>query len=1056
MATPTTEIGHGGLSQFSWADFADSIEEVPELFGMQRIVVFNRMRNDAMIAGLLLAMTMPIRRYRWYLDPNGASDEVVANVQAALSLPVLQEDPPRGRRRGRFSFDKHLQQALLSLPYGCVDEQTEALTRRGWVTGFDLREGDEVLTLNPETGLSEWHPVQIVSRYEGTHPMRHLEGRSHSSLTTLNHNWIVRSHHNKKLGFKMTAELNTNDGIVRAAPCVTLPQEAKYSDALVELVAWYFTEGTTYARYGQEEGEAKDGSISIWQSQNVNEEKCGRIRAALTNLFGPQRETSMLNNGRIPDGPGWKERAVDSKGCLEWHLNLAASQVLKDVAPDRIVSTEFLTSLTRAQLDLFLNTSLDADGHWNPDRQQVRFIQKDARKVDPIETVCALLGVTTCRSWAKPPTDDHPGIHQVTIGVQNFVRPVHAAHRADNNRSIDDAVDYTGTVWCPTVQNHTWLARRRGTVYYTGNSMFFEQRFGWLDSDADWKPRNPNNPGLFTIRKLAARMPLTISEIKTARDGGLLGIRQWPDKRNVLNPNSLQPLLIPTNRLVAYVHEQEGQDWYGTSVLRSTYKNWLVKDKLIRIDTVNQERNGVGIPIVIAGEDATREQIHDGRILAQAYRAGQAAGGALPFGWDLRFRGVEGSTPDTIASIRYHDEQITKSVLGQFLNLGTTDSGSRSLGETFVDFFKLTQEAIAREFMTTFNQHVIEDLVDHNFGIDAAAPLLAFDTEPDASAAIVDLVALVNAGLIEPDDGIKEYVRDRYKLPEASNLDPDDPLAAPKLIDTQLAHRERPVRLSLPKATKGIGEYGHLREKPVALAADDDAEYEAARDALLALWVEQVKPAQIDDLVAAIEAIDPEDVAALVALRTSVTGAIELTDAMTAFAATAATAAYGEAAAQGIEIDDIDTNALNDRLTVRGSAIDAVMAQSISTTAAQQALRHAGGSLTSTEIAAEVREHLESLTDTYPKDMISGALTQAENTARFEVFGNGPEPDRVEASELRDARRCAPCKSINGKVFKSLAEAEKSYPTGGYSGCLGGARCRGTILVSWKVPNDAD
>jgi hypothetical protein len=29
---------------------------------------------------------------------------------------------------------------------------------------------------------------------------------------------------------------------------------------------------------------------------------------------------------------------------------------------------------------------------------------------------------------------------------------------------------YTGTIWCPTTGNGTWLARRNGTVFYTGNS----------------------------------------------------------------------------------------------------------------------------------------------------------------------------------------------------------------------------------------------------------------------------------------------------------------------------------------------------------------------------------------------------------------------------------------------------------------------------------------------------------------------------------------------------------------------------------------------------------
>ena len=43
---------------------------------------------DAQIAALLLAFTLPIRRYGWYIDPNGARDEVIQLVADDLNLPI--------------------------------------------------------------------------------------------------------------------------------------------------------------------------------------------------------------------------------------------------------------------------------------------------------------------------------------------------------------------------------------------------------------------------------------------------------------------------------------------------------------------------------------------------------------------------------------------------------------------------------------------------------------------------------------------------------------------------------------------------------------------------------------------------------------------------------------------------------------------------------------------------------------------------------------------------------------------------------------------------------
>jgi len=82
------------------------------------------MRTDAQIASLLLAFTLPIRRYR-YIDPNAARDEVVQDVANDFNLPIEgQDQKPVTRRRDRFSHDRHLFHALLMLTYGLIFFET--------------------------------------------------------------------------------------------------------------------------------------------------------------------------------------------------------------------------------------------------------------------------------------------------------------------------------------------------------------------------------------------------------------------------------------------------------------------------------------------------------------------------------------------------------------------------------------------------------------------------------------------------------------------------------------------------------------------------------------------------------------------------------------------------------------------------------------------------------------------------------------------------------------------------------------------------------------------
>ena len=223
---------------------------------------------------------------------------------------------------------------------------------------------------------------------------------------------------------------------------------------------------------------------------------------------------------------------------------------------------------------------------------------------------------------------------------------------------------------------------------------------------------------------------------------------------------------IPVDRLVAYVNDQEGGNWIGRSYLRPLFKHFVRKDRLLRVDAINAERNGAGVPIAYAPPNATKDQMTALAKLAQSYRAGESAGGALPNGAELRFRSVEGTLPDVLASLRDDDEQMAAAFLAMFSKLGTTETGSRALGQTLVDFFALAQEAVAKQYADTTNEHVIEDLIDVNYGMDETAPLLKFETETDKRYSVADMKALIDAGALTTDPQLEAHIRALGKLPK--------------------------------------------------------------------------------------------------------------------------------------------------------------------------------------------------------------------------------------------------------------------------------------------------
>ena len=274
--------------------------------------------------------------------------------------------------------------------------------------------------------------------------------------------------------------------------------------------------------------------------------------------------------------------------------------------------------------------------------------------------------------------------------------------------------------------------------------------------------------GRVRLRKLGWRPPRTISAFDVARDGGLVAVRQRID--------GLKDVSIPVSQLVVYVQDREGGNWAGTSLLRTAYKPWLLKDRALRTQAMTLDRNGLGVPLYTAGPEPegvdpetiagqVETELEEGRKLATAYRGGDESGAAIRYGAKLELNGVKGTLPDADKPIRYHDEQIARAVLAHFLNLGT-ETGSWALGSTFADFFTLSLQTVALDVADVASMHIVEDLVDLNFGESEPAPRVVFDEIGSRHPATAEAIKLlVDAGIVEPDEDLERWTRTTYGMP---------------------------------------------------------------------------------------------------------------------------------------------------------------------------------------------------------------------------------------------------------------------------------------------------
>jgi hypothetical protein len=274
---------------------------------------------------------------------------------------------------------------------------------------------------------------------------------------------------------------------------------------------------------------------------------------------------------------------------------------------------------------------------------------------------------------------------------------------------------------------------------------------------------------MWRLRKLGFRPAQTISKFNIADDGGLVSIEQHPRGSagaGIITSGGIKKKAIEVDDLVAYAHGRKGANWRGISVLRACYKNWLLKDDGNRTWAIALLRNGVGLPVHKAAT-ADQGEIDTGLSISRRVSAGISAGVSLRDGASLELLGVKGTTVDPDKFVRYQDEQIARAVLAHFLNLGT-QTGSWALGSTFADFFTLSLQAIAEEIRDIATNHIVEDLIDANFGYTAPAPRIVFDEIGSRRRALQALDELRKQAGLEDDEDMAEFIREKTTIPEAA------------------------------------------------------------------------------------------------------------------------------------------------------------------------------------------------------------------------------------------------------------------------------------------------
>jgi hypothetical protein len=231
------------------------------------------------------------------------------------------------------------------------------------------------------------------------------------------------------------------------------------------------------------------------------------------------------------------------------------------------------------------------------------------------------------------------------------------------------------------------------------------------------------------------------------------------------------------------------------------------------------------------------------------------------------------------------------------------------------------------------------------------------------------------------------------------------------------------------------------------------ADFERHLEQILSEW-SGITRRQVDQIIDQVKAaVSAGDLKRLAKLSVSTKDAEEaLLDSMSSMALTAAQRVVDEAASQGANIDPVASDRKPFGLIAATAA--GLLAGALANAAGREALRRWTPGMDAEDLSRGVRDHLESLSDSFTADNLGGALSHAETTGRMNTMMSGPSA-ALYASEVLDANTCGPCHQINGKWLGNSdepgieAKIAAIYPRG-YVGCLGRDRCRGQVVSIWR------
>lgn len=312
------------------------------------------------------------------------------------------------------------------------------------------------------------------------------------------------------------------------------------------------------------------------------------------------------------------------------------------------------------------------------------------------------------------------------------------------------------------------------TFGWSYHEIVYKRRMG---RTKDGRTRSKYTDGLIGWRKLPIRAQETLYQWEYDDEDNLKGMTQMP-------PPSYNLYTIPIEKALLFRTKSRKDNPEGRSILRNAYRSWYFKRRIQEVEGIGIERDLAGLPVIYGPsdldiwnpDDEQAQQILNGlQTQVRNIRRDEMEGVVLPDGYKLELLSTGGSRQfDTNAIISRYDNRIAMTVLADFIFLGHEQNGSWALSSDKTELFSMACGAFLDIICETFNSQAIPALIDingeHFKGITDYPKMTHGDIEDaditKVSAFIKDMTGI---GVLVPDDGLEDYIRQVGHLPERTS-----------------------------------------------------------------------------------------------------------------------------------------------------------------------------------------------------------------------------------------------------------------------------------------------